>query len=93
VKDFKLFQNYPNPFNPTTTIGYSILNVEMQNIASVQLKVYDILGKEVAALVNEEKEPGYYNVSFDASNLPSGLYLYKLTAGSFTKVRKMMLLK
>ncbi len=81
-------RNYPNPFNPTTTIAY-----QLPKKSHVLLKIYNTLGEEVATLVNEGKEPGYYNVSFNAANLPSGLYLYKLTAGNFTKVGKMMLLK
>ena len=85
---YKLNANYPNPFNPTTIIAY-----QLPKKSHVLLKIYNTLGEEVATLVNEEKEPGYYNVSFNAANLPSGLYLYKLTAGNFTKVGKMMLLK
>ncbi len=81
-------QNYPNPFNPTTIIAY-----QLPKKSHVLLKIYNTLGEEVATLVNGEKEAGYYNVNFNASNLPGGLYLYKLKAGSFTKVGKMMLLK
>ncbi len=87
-----LHQNYPNPFNPVTKILYSIPNQSM-----VTLKVYDILGKEVATLVNEEKPTGSYKVEFDGSNLTSGIYLYKLTAsggaGNFTETKKLVLLK
>jgi hypothetical protein len=85
---FNLAQNYPNPFNPITTIQYSILQR-----SNVTLKVYDILGNEIAELVNEEKGIGVYSVTFDASNLASGIYLYKIQAGSFVETKKMILLK
>ena len=93
--EFKLEQNYPNPFNPVTTINYSIPYVETQHAASqnVALKVYDILGNEVAILINEEKPAGNYKVEFNANNLPSGIYFYRLTAGNHTETKKMMLLK
>jgi len=91
---YELSQNYPNPFNPSTTINYSIPVVDAYaSTANVTLKVYDILGREVATLVNKEQSPGNYSVRFDASNLTSGLYFYRLTAGKFTSVKKMMLLK
>ncbi|MEE9431273.1 MAG: T9SS type A sorting domain-containing protein [Melioribacteraceae bacterium] len=95
---FNLFQNYPNPFNPTTTIKYSIPNVISNNVASnfsssALLKVYDVLGKEVATLVNKEQQPGNYEVEFDASKLSSGVYYYNLTAGGFSKTKKLILLK
>jgi photosystem II stability/assembly factor-like uncharacterized protein len=86
--DFNLAQNYPNPFNPITSIGYTIPRSEY-----VILKIYDILGNEVAELVNEQKPAGRYRVNFDGENLSSGLYLYKIQAGSFNKVNKMILLK
>jgi len=85
---YNLAQNYPNPFNPTTTIQYSI-----PQHSNVTLKVYDILGNEVATLVNEEKGRGVYSVSFDASQLSSGIYLYRLQAGSFIETKKMILLR
>ncbi len=85
---FMLSQNYPNPFNPTTTINYSL-----QETANVRLSVYDILGKEVVVLVNQEKRQGNYSLKFDASNLSSGLYFYKLRAGNFFNIKKMLLLK
>lgn len=87
-QQFELSQNYPNPFNPATTISYTI-----PQSSFVTLKVYDIIGNEVATLVNENKEAGRYNVNFDASNLSSGIYLYSITAGNFTEVRKMTLIK
>ncbi len=91
--DFSLSQNYPNPFNPTTKIKYTIPAVGTGNTLSVQLKVYDILGNEIAILVNEEKPAGTYEVEFGAKNLPSGMYFYKLTVGNNSEIKKMMLLK
>jgi ligand-binding sensor domain-containing protein len=97
LNKYLLSQNYPNPFNPTTMIDYTIPNVETLHATSqmqnVTLKVFDILGREVATLVNEQKKSGNYQVQFDASNLSSGLYLYKIQAGSFSQVRKMIFLK
>ncbi|MEP0862682.1 MAG: T9SS type A sorting domain-containing protein [Ignavibacterium sp.] len=89
---FLLEQNYPNPFNPTTKIRYSIPNVGF-GLAQTVLKVYDVLGNEVATLVNEEKPAGSYEVTFDASNLSSGIYFYKINAGSFSDTKKMILIK
>jgi hypothetical protein len=83
-----LHPNYPNPFNPTTKISYSIKEEGL-----VTLKVYDILGKEIATLVNENKSAGFYEADFNASQLPSGMYVYKLQAGSFVQTRKMLLMK
>ncbi|MDP3149076.1 MAG: LamG-like jellyroll fold domain-containing protein [Ignavibacteria bacterium] len=83
-----LMNAYPNPFNPETRIRYS-LNTNQH----VSLMVYDILGKEVMTLVNETKEPGYYEVSFNASSLPSGIYFYRMQAGEFVSVKKLLLLK
>ena len=92
---FSLSQNYPNPFNPSTKIKYSIPKVGNANLRSLQtsLKVYDILGREVTTLVNENQQPGNYEVEFNASIHSSGVYLYKLTAGSFTATKKMILLR
>ena len=87
-KEYELFNNYPNPFNPTSTIRYGL---PMDGF--VTLKVYDILGREVATLVNEQKHAGNYEVIFSASNLPSGIYFYRLKAGSFTHTKKMILLR
>jgi len=87
-KDFALSQNYPNPFNPSTVISYQIPVSGMVN-----LKVYDILGNEIALLVNEEKSPGYHKVTFDASKNASGIYYYKLQTGDYISVKKMVLLK
>jgi hypothetical protein len=83
-----LFQNYPNPFNPSTKIDFRIVDLEFVN-----LKVYDILGKEVATLVDEEKVAGEYKIQFNAANLPSGFYFYQLKAGEYVETRKMVLLK
>lgn len=88
TSQFKLNQNFPNPFNPSTIINYQI-----PNDGFVTLKVYDILGREVKTLVNEPKTAGRYDVNFDASSLVSGVYLYKINAGSFVQTRKMILLK
>jgi hypothetical protein len=102
VSSFSLEQNYPNPFNPYTTIHYTIPNVTL-SVSSraesrdegsrVQLKVYDVLGNEVATLVNEYRSAGSYAVEFDASKLSSGIYFYKLQAGNFTATRKMVLIR
>ena len=83
-----LYQNYPNPFNATTNIQYSIPNVSF-----VRIRVYDILGKEVTTLVEEEKQPGMHTAVFDASDLPSGVYYYRFTAGEFRETRRLLLLK
>jgi hypothetical protein len=85
---FNLSQNYPNPFNPTTTITYSI-----PKESQVNLKIYDVMGREVAVLVNGRQQAGVYEVNFNATSLASGTYFYKLTAGDFVSVKKMALLK
>jgi len=85
---FSLSQNYPNPFNPVTVIKYSIKDAGM-----VSLKVYDILGQEVATLVNNAQTPGLYEVEFNAQNLTSGIYFYRLTVGSFSETKKLLFLK
>ena len=92
--EFNLSQNYPNPFNPSTTIKYSIsAAIGNGHAPSVQLKVYNILGQEVATLVNKQQQPGQYKIQFDASSLPSGTYFYRLTAGNFSGTKKLLLLK
>ncbi len=87
---FSLSQNYPNPFNPTTTITYDI---PAGTYGHTSLRVYNILGREVATLVNETKAAGTYHVTFDASKLPSGIYFYRLQSGSFTQTKKLVVLK
>ena len=88
ITEYALDQNYPNPFNPSTTIRYQLPQDGM-----VTLKVYDILGSEVATLVNEQKTAGRYEINFDASRFASGVYIYKLQAGSFISSKKMLLVK
>ena len=85
---FKLEQNYPNPFNPITKINW-----QMPARSQVTLKVYDVLGNEVASLVNEDKEAGYHSIDFDGGELPSGVYFYSLRAGNFIDTKNMILLK
>jgi len=91
---FSLSQNYPNPFNPSTTIKYSIpRSTEYYSVQQVQLKVYDILGREIATLINKQQKAGNYEVNFDGNGLTSGIYFYKLQYGSFVESKKMILLK
>ena len=106
IEDFVLYQNYPNPFNPTTKIKYTILSVGTRDRVSVQLKVYDVLGNEIATLFNEEKPAGTYEVEFSSVgtsrdlSLPTGIYFYQLKvyseeagADSFVETKKMVLLR
>jgi photosystem II stability/assembly factor-like uncharacterized protein len=93
---YALEQNYPNPFNPKTGVRFQVpalSGVEGPGVSDVKLVVYDLLGREVTTLVNERKGPGSYEVSFDGAGLSSGVYIYRLTAGSFIQSRKMILLK
>ncbi len=92
-EEYSLSQNYPNPFNPTTTISFSIPNIASSFNSNVTLKIYDLLGREVNTLVNEVKQPGSYQVQFDASELSSGIYFYALSAGDFYQTKKLVLLK
>jgi photosystem II stability/assembly factor-like uncharacterized protein len=92
-KDFSLSQNYPNPFNPTTKIRFDIPQAVGRGDRSVKMRVYDLLGRELSVLVNEELNAGTYEVDFDGSDLPSGVYYYKLATGSYTQTKKMVLLK
>jgi len=85
---FYLFQNFPNPFNPATTINYSL-----SEAAFVQLKVFDVLGRDIKTLTDKFQSAGNYKIEFDASDMPNGVYIYKLTAGNFTAAKKMILLK
>ena len=86
--EFLLEQNYPNPFNPNTIISFSI-----PKRSNVILKVYDILGNELVTLINEETDAGRYNINFNASGLPTGVYFYQLVSSDFVETKKMMLLK
>jgi len=87
-ESFRLFQNYPNPFNPTTDIGYQI-----SSGGFVTLKVYDVLGRTVATLVNGRQSTGYHSVTFDARGMPSGVYFYRLVSAPTSITRKLVLLK
>ncbi|MCG8372820.1 MAG: BspA family leucine-rich repeat surface protein, partial [Balneolales bacterium] len=86
--EFTLQQNYPNPFNPSTTISFSVPENKFMTLA-----VFNVLGQVVSVLVNEQLAPGEYAYNFDASGLPSGIYMYQLTSGEFTESRKMLLVK
>jgi hypothetical protein len=88
IKEYALEQNFPNPFNPSTTIRY-----QLPNAGHVILKVYDMLGREVATLVDQVQEQGRYSAAFDASRLASGVYISRLAAGDYTKTMKMVLMK
>jgi len=85
---FSMQQNYPNPFNPTTQIRFGL-----PKASQVKIEVYNMLGQRVAELLNEHKKAGYHSVEFDGSNFSSGVYFYKIQAGYFTQVRKMLLVK
>ncbi len=87
-QEFALHTNYPNPFNPSTTITFDLLAS-----SSVKLDVFNTLGQKVATLVNEQLPAGSYKTTFDAAELPSGLYFYRLEAGQFSQIKKMTLLK
>ena len=88
-----LYLNYPNPFNPVTRIKFNLKEDGKRNTQDVKLTVYDILGKEIKTLVNEELQEGTYEVTFDGSNLPGGVYFYRLTAGTYNETKKMLLNK
>ena len=90
---YSLYQNYPNPFNPRTRIAFNIPVDQSRQAGTVSLKVFDILGKEIATLVNERLRAGTYEIDFDASLYPSGAYVYRLSAGNVMKTKKMMLIK
>ncbi len=95
VKEYVLYQNYPNPFNPTTKIKYSIPSNVKSEMPKVKLMVYDLLGREIATLVNEQKQAGEYEVEFDASKygLSSGVYFYQLNSGNYTATKKLIYLR
>jgi hypothetical protein len=98
AKNYRLFDAYPNPFNPKTIIKFQIPDEEKNYMVNVQLKIYDILGKEIATLVNSKLQPGIYEVPFSINQnsnyqLPSGIYFYKLTSGTFSEAKKLMLIK
>ncbi|MCZ7602035.1 MAG: T9SS type A sorting domain-containing protein [Melioribacteraceae bacterium] len=93
VNEFSLSQNYPNPFNPSTTIKFTVPSDVKRETSITKLVVYDILGREIKTLVNEVKAPGTYEVTFNASQLASGVYFYRLQSGSFIKTKKMVLLR
>jgi len=86
--EYRLEQNYPNPFNPSTTIGFAL-----KEQSDVVLVVYNVLGQKVLELVNEELSAGRYEIYFDAGSLPSGIYIYRITAGNYAAVKRMILLK
>ena len=88
IRTYSLKQNFPNPFNPSTTIKFSV-----QKESFVSIKVYDIAGKEITTLVNERKAAGNYSMEYDASNLPSSIYFYRMQAGSFVSTKKLILIK
>ncbi|UCH66955.1 MAG: T9SS type A sorting domain-containing protein [Ignavibacterium sp.] len=88
ITSYELFNNYPNPFNPSTNIRY-----QLPEPGNVSLKVFDVLGREVMELVDEQQAAGSYNINFEASDLASGIYFYRLKAGSYVSIKKMMLLK
>lgn len=93
-EQFELSQNYPNPFNPSTTISYTIPTIDNgKKISNVTLKIYDILGREVITLVDQNQRPGNYEIKFKASSIASGTYFYELRSGNFRSLKKMILLK
>jgi len=91
--EFSLKQNYPNPFNPSTTIQYSVPSSVKREMSNVKLIVYDVLGTEVATLVEENKSPGIYEVEWTATGFASSVYFYRLKAGDFNSVKKLVLMK
>lgn len=88
ILTYQLNQNYPNPFNPSTVISY-----QLPTAGFVTLNIYDVLGREVRTLVNQREHAGNYSVTFDAHHLPSGVYFYRLQAGTYTQTKKLLLLK
>ncbi|MCH7771433.1 MAG: T9SS type A sorting domain-containing protein, partial [Bacteroidetes bacterium] len=88
VEDFNLEQNYPNPFNPSTIISFAV-----SKTSNVRLTIYDVLGNEISVLVDEELSPGRYSAKFDAVNISSGVYFYRIEAGLFVVTKKMLMIK
>ena len=86
--EYSISQNYPNPFNPTTKIKFGLPKAGFTRIT-----VYDLLGRDIMTLINNELKAGYHEINIDAHNLPSGIYLYKIQSGDFTKTKKMILMK
>jgi hypothetical protein len=91
--EYSLSRNYPNPFNPSTIIEYSLPGIPGKDYLQVRLVVFDILGREVVTLVDAMQKAGLYKINFDADKIPSGVYFYRLTAGQFSKSRKMILIR
>ena len=87
-QNIRLFQNYPNPFNPSTTISY-----QLSNISQVKIEILDIVGKKVAVLIDQKQQPGYYSINFDGSNLANGIYFYRIHTGTYSDIKKMVLMK
>jgi hypothetical protein len=85
---YRLYQAYPNPFNPTTTIRFDV-----PAAGDVSLKIYDILGREIAVLVNDRKQPGHYETAWNAASYASGVYFYRLSANGFVETKKLLLMK
>jgi hypothetical protein len=90
---FKLYQNYPNPFNPVTKIRFDVPKNNGHKSMNIRLYIYDIKGREIAMLINQELEPGSYKIDLDASKYPSGSYYYKIVTDEFTDTKKMALVK
>ncbi|RPI19764.1 MAG: T9SS C-terminal target domain-containing protein [Ignavibacteriae bacterium] len=88
-----LYQNYPNPFNPTTKIRFDIPSNVKRQTSNVKLVIHNVIGKEITTLINEQMNPGTYEVEWDASNYPSGIYYYKLTSGDYSETKKMIFIK
>lgn len=88
LSEYALYQNYPNPFNPVTNIRY-----QLPKESKILIKIYNILGSEVIELLNDKKEPGIYEINFNASNLPSGIYFYQISTPEYSNTKKMILLK
>ena len=92
-ENFSLYQNYPNPFNPTTLIKFEIQKSKSETYSKTEIRIYDVTGREIQTLVNEELQSGTYEVEFDGTNYPSGVYYYSLSTENFTETKKMVLIK